>query len=557
MPFDPSTAKPIDASGMFDPKTAKLASQPVSSDKSTGTDDLQASGARDLAGVLGQAALHVPSSAMNFARQVVQPVLHPIKTAESFGNLLQGLSNKTDRNIALSRGVPSWENGYTASKIPSAAYKPEGQDEKMVDALKQYAINRYGSIENFKKTLETDPVGLAADLSAVFTGGETALAKAPGILGKIGKVSGKIGEVTNPVSLATKGISKVAAPVGRGLAEVVGGLGTHTGAIPLKKAFEAGRLGGVASQHFLDNMRGNAPIENVVASAKNAVAQMRQEKNAAYQSGMAGVSKDKTILDFKPIEAELAKVSAVKNFKGQDLSKSTAGVRKQIADAIKKWKSLPAAKFHTPEGMDALKQQLGDIKDNLPYNSPQRLVADNAYNAVRKSITQQAPQYAKVMEDYSKASDLLSEIQRTLSLNPKASVDTALRKLQSIMRNNVNTNFGARASLGKTLTQHGAPNLEFQLAGQALNKSTPRGLGAVEAGIPVAASLMTHGNPLPLAALPFMSPRLMGETAHLMGSAGRYGAPVINAIPAGTAKIAPALYEAGSAQDILNNLTPN
>ena len=38
-------------------------------------------------------------------------------------------------------------------------------------------------------------------------------------------------------------------------------------------------------------------------------------------------------------------------------------------------------------------------------------------------------------------------MQKALSLNNTASADTALRKLQSVVRNNVNANFGARLNL--------------------------------------------------------------------------------------------------------------
>lgn len=51
------------------------------------------------------------------------------------------------------------------------------------------------------------------------------------------------------------------------------------------------------------------------------------------------------------------------------------------------------------------------------------------------------------MKNYENASNLIREIEKTLSLNPKASIDTALRKLQSVMRDNVNTNYGKRGDL--------------------------------------------------------------------------------------------------------------
>jgi hypothetical protein len=124
-------------------------------------------------------------------------------------------------------------------------------------------------------------------------------------------------------------------------------------------------------------------------------------------------------------------------------------------------------------------------------------------------------------------------MEKTLSLNPKASVDTSLRKLQSVMRNNVNTNYGKRADLVKLLKEHGATHIIAKLAGQALSSIEPRGLSRMVAGLSAAggagvlgAGVLGLANPLmavPLAGqLAMQSPRLMGEAAYLGGRAANW-----------------------------------
>jgi hypothetical protein len=54
--------------------------------------------------------------------------------------------------------------------------------------------------------------------------------------------------------------------------------------------------------------------------------------------------------------------------------------------------------------MDALKQSIGDIKDALPYGTPQRRVADEVYNSIRGTVAKQAPEYGKTMKGYVGAS---------------------------------------------------------------------------------------------------------------------------------------------------------
>ena len=122
------------------------------------------------------------------------------------------------------------------------------------------------------------------------------------------------------------------------------------------------------------------------------------------------------------------------------------------------------------------------------------------------------------MRGYAEASDNINEMRRTLSINDKASTDTTLRKLQSVMRNNVNTNYGQRQVLAEQLAQH-QPNIMPALAGQALNSWEPRGLARMGANVSAVGSLMT--NPMALAGLPLASPRLVGEAAYGLGNSAR------------------------------------
>ena len=150
------------------------------------------------------------------------------------------------------------------------------------------------------------------------------------------------------------------------------------------------------------------------------------------------------------------------------------------------------------------------------------------YNAVKNEIVKQAPEYAKVMSDYENASALLKDIQGTLSLNKNANVDTSVRKLQSILRNNANTNYGRRVDLARELEATGVPGADTlfpQLAGQMLSSKTPRGIqgGVLPSVAGGAAFLGGLTNPATLAAVTggvfASSPRLVGEAAYYGGKA--------------------------------------
>jgi hypothetical protein len=204
-------------------------------------------------------------------------------------------------------------------------------------------------------------------------------------------------------------------------------------------------------------------------------------------------------------------------YKGQIIQPSTVETWQEINQAVQNWKRLDPAEFHTPEGLDRLKMRIGDIRDNAPFGTPARNVADAAYNAIKNEINTQAPGYAKVMKDYELASNTLKDIESSLSLGKKANIDTSVRKLQSIMRNNANTNYGRRVEQAQMLEGAGAETLMPQLAGQALSSWTPRSLQGIGSAITAAGSAVT--NPYYLASLPLTMPRVVGESAYYAGKA--------------------------------------
>lgn len=301
-----------------------------------------------------------------------------------------------------------------------------------------------------------------------------------------------------------------------GLTKNAIGLMSGVGSESVSNAYQAGKSGGTS---FLDNMRGNVPFTDVLDEAKTALTKMRIDRGAQYRRDMAGVSADKTVVNFTPIETAVNSLRSMGNFKGQVINKNASGAVDEITDLVTQWKGLDPKEFHTPEGLDALKQAIGDIRDNLQFNTPARKAADTAYNAVKAEINTQAPTYAKVMKDYSEASETIKEVERALSLGNKAAADTSMRKLQSLMRNNVNTNYGNRLDLAKTLESNGAEILPA-VAGQAMSSWTPRGLaGTTMPSMAALAAYMT--NPLALAAIPASSPRIAGEVAYGLGAMNR------------------------------------
>src|SRR5581483_1442638 len=254
-----------------------------------------------------EALQNIPASAGRFASDMAQPFLHPIDTASNLGNVGLGLMNKA--------GLGSGHEQYA-------------------DAVGRFFADRYGGIENFKKTLAEDPVGVAGDLSMLFTGGESALARAPGIAGRVGEIAGTTARAIDPLTNAGR-LAKGAGWVGE---QTLGGM-TGAGPAAIREAATSGYEGGEAGRAFRENMRGTAPVEDAVIDARNAVQQMRKERGTAYTDAMTKIGADKTILSWNDVDTALADMDKVATFKGQSLSPSTEAMRNKIRTTVDDWKN--------------------------------------------------------------------------------------------------------------------------------------------------------------------------------------------------------------------------
>jgi hypothetical protein len=463
-------------------------------------EDIEPAKQRQWSDVPLEALGNIPKSAGEFAGGIYQAVTSPIETGKNLLRLGAGAVRNT---------IPE---AYQSQRPEAVAAS------QTANAVGQFYKDRYGSMEGFKGTLATDPVGALADVSAVFGGGAMLAPKAS----KAASVMRKASTVTNPVSITSKAIGKAAPYVGGKVADVIGGLGTHTGGESLRQAARSGMQGGKSAKTFTQNMRGQVPMTDVLETAKSNLADMGRAKSAEYRAGMAQVSGDKTVLDFKGIDDAIRNAAQNVTFKGQVKNQKAAEVLQKIADDVNQWKGLNPAEYHTPEGLDALKQRVGAMVESIPFEEKTaRMVGNNIYHSIKGEITKQAPVYSDVMKGYSEATDQIKEIERALSLGGKASVDTAMRKLQSLTRNNVNTNYGNRAGLSRQLEAQGGREIMPALAGQALNTWTPRGLGGAVAGGLGLGGYAVGGAPLAVPMMAAQSPRLMGEAALKAGQAAR------------------------------------
>lgn len=448
--------------------------------------------------ILPQVADNFLPSAKRFGSDIWQAVSHPIDTAKALGQLGKEIIGATPLK---------YEFGL----------QDEGTES--LEAVGKMFADRYGSIEKAKQTLAKDPVGFAADASTVLSGGGSAAARAPGIAGKVGKTVAKVGNVIDPLTLAAKGTGKFFEGLKWGGSELTGMM-SGAGSTPIKQAYKAGKAGGLRGRNFRKNYFGRESGSGVVKDAIRGMKKMAQDRMDDFVANSPKFKKSKKKLDWGDINASQKEMNRSMWEGGH--SKLTERGRKVVDDingTLDEWRKDPNA--HTAKGLDALKQKIEAISPGeATVSSPtelQRLKAAKTkmYNSVKDTIVREVPEYADVMKAYEEAIQLEQELSKALSLGSTQNIDATLKKLQSVMRNNANTNYGYRTELIDKLEKATGAPLMDKLAGQSLDSWSPRSLQQL-----VASGTGVYGvtqNPWALSLLPLQSPKIVGGISHGVG----------------------------------------
>lgn len=475
------------------------------------------------------AVTNFPSSFANLIGNIYQAVTNPVETAKSVLDVGAG---------ALQNALPEKFVQFVGE---------DKQSREMARKVGQFYADRYGTGEALKKAVAEDPAGVLADLSTVLTGGSMAAPRA------IAQPLSRAATTIDPLSAAVKGTSAVTGAVSRNILTPYLGVSTGAGKEAIQQAFEAGQKGGKAAEQFRANITGRADPTEILNIARSNLDELNRLKQEEYRSGMVDIKKDKSILEFADIDKSLDNATKKVTFNKQIVNKSAAEKINEAKGLVDNWKNLEPSTYHTPEGLDALKKQIGDVLEGIPFEQKvARSSIGEIYNSVKSTIQKQAPAYANTMKAYTEATDQIREIEKALSLGKKASVDTAVRKLQSLMRDNVQTNYGQRVKLGKQLETIGGQEFMPGIAGQALSSIPPRGISGALSLPTGLGSYALGGIPAAIGSAALASPRLVGETAYGLGTVSR-GAKEFGQLvpPAVDPRLYNVLYQSGQIEGLL------
>lgn len=452
---------------------------------------------------VGMKALeNTPASAYQFGADMLQPIMDPVGTANAVLDLTAG---------GISRGV----EGLTGMDL-----FPENKATATADAVGQFYKERYGSMAGLKKAIAEDPIGVLGDVSTLFSGGSTAAAKVPVVGAKTAKALQTASRVTNPITPIAIG-GRYVGKVGGALGTPLLGVTTGTGSDTVGEAYKAGRTGGQYNEAFKRNLRGYEDQAAVVDDAKAAVGNIADQRRTEYQDNMRKVGAANAPIDMGPIQQKLSSLIDESFMNGHQIaSKETIAKLQDMAELVDEWTADPS--MHNAIGADALKKRIDDLMPSFTEAGNAERVVSAMYDEVKAAIVQQVPEYADAMRAYEASKSIQRELEQTLKLGRKNSADQALRALQSVTRNNANTNYGSRVKQAQILEKAGAKELMPKLAGQALSAKMPRGLmQAVAGGAGAAAFFNPALWPVVLPGFAAASPRLVGEGANALGRMAR------------------------------------
>lgn len=423
-------------------------------------------------------------------------------------------------------------------------------DGKTLQAVSEALGERYGGFDNIKRTMITDPVGFAGDLSLI-TGAAGFGMKVSGLT-RPANFASAISTKLDPLSIivetargtapsvrdairrrvpASPAAGQFASDATASLAGFPSGISGET----VSTLFQAGKtrpFGAAPTQPYEAAVAGLREPESVtrktVSLATQSVRNLRGLASQQYKKARQEFGSQAQPINFDDIRQTI-----------QDLRPENYGTysRKNMPTSHRAWETMrdmvddyataiqknPAKA--DPLAIDQFKKDLYERGSKVAgkFDTDSARIARDAYQGVRQKLVESDPLYDQMMRDYEAAQDELFELESTFSLGGKqVRSDTANRKLLSIMRNDANTNYGERLSRGMRLAQlDPTGQLMPLLAGQMASSVTPRGLGGVALGGTYAAG-GAFGLPLSPAALltlPAMSPRIVGETTLAAGRA--------------------------------------
>lgn len=448
-------------------------------------------------------------SAAGAVNSIYQAVRHPVDTASALGQVGSGAMSQ----LAGAMGV---------SQDPAEKAKKES----LINKLEEHYKQTYGSMEGFKKAFAKDPAGIIMDASTLLGGfgGGVKLAGLTGNAAKLGASVSKAAAMIDPISQSinlAKKISSVPIAAMRGSAAGASGVSKYLQEVAAAAGATKDPVLRDAYKRF--NSGVGDPAEYLQA-AQSAVRELKLNASAEYLAKKGSLNGNVNLNPVLDHLDDADKALGMGSASGWKEAKHAASEVRRLVDDLA---THPNNAKRSLEEIDALKQQIWDLKANYGARSKAQSIIDGAYASVRDTLGNKAfggdPEYLKLMEQYQTARNQINDAVSQLGAGNNASATN------SMLRTLRKTKSASGQNMLEEISKY-EPTIPYMLAGQATNpKSGGLGRYASDMGVAALAGYAVH----PLAAsVPLLagSPRIVGALNYgagkVAGTASRAAAKI-------------------------------
>jgi polyhydroxyalkanoate synthesis regulator phasin len=448
-------------------------------------------------------------SAAGAVNSIYQAVRHPVDTASALGQVGSGAMSQ----LAGAMGV---------SQDPAEKAKKES----LINALEEHYKQTYGSMEGFKRAFAKDPAGIIMDASTLLGGfgGGVKLAGLTGNAAKLGASASKAAVMIDPISQSinlAKKISSVPIAAMRGSAAGASGVSKYLQEVAAAAGATKDPVLRDAYKRF--NSGVGDPAEYLQA-AQNAVRELKATASAEYLAKKGSLNGNVNLNPVLDHLNDADKALGMGSSSGWDEAKHAAS---KVRELVEDLATHPSNAKRSLEEIDALKQQIWDLKSKYGPRSKAQSIIDGAYASVRDTLGNKTfggdPEYLRLMEQYQTARNQINDAVSQLGAGNNASATN------SMLRTLRKTKSASGQNMLEEISKY-EPTIPYMLAGQATNpKSGGLGRYASDMGVAALAGYAVH----PLAAsVPLLagSPRIVGALNYgagkVAGTASRAAAKI-------------------------------
>ncbi|MDI9407642.1 MAG: transglycosylase SLT domain-containing protein [Candidatus Pacebacteria bacterium] len=485
-------------------------------------------------GEASQRALrNLPSSAAGVIRSTASAFLNPIQTFEGLKEIGRGALSKAKGTIGIEQ---------TAEE--------KRRDEAVLDAEINRYKQTYGSEQGFLRAFAEDPASIAMDFSAFLTGGAGALGKAGLVSEKAATTAARAASYLDPVQLSVKTAKAISSPVPKALA-LTAAITTGKSYENIKRAAQVAMDGTEAQKNaFLRQSSDGADQREILDAAEDALKKARDKRSSEYLSQMAQARTTLPQFDYNStlnLLTNLDNANSTTLSSGQKIPnrKNTAMAIQEMANEVLTRASEPiGSAARSLDGADGLKRRLGEIQAAYRGDPDAYRVATEVYNSILGDIKNKSPDYAKAMQAYEDASELINDARMTMGVGNRRLPD------ETILRRLLNQKTPQKTQIVEELAEFN-PQLPFMIAGAELRDLLPGGPQQLLGGS-LAALQYSLVHPLaPIAQAVASSPKVVGKAAYATGKVGAAGRAAT-----GQKVTIPAYYAGRAGEEVAGGIPP-